>query len=271
MPPILYGTAWKKERTAALVEQALRAGFRGIDTACQPKHYDEPAVGRGIAAFLRDGACARGDLYLQTKFTSVDGQDPKRFPYDRAAPLSEQVSQSCQVSLENLGVDVLDGLVLHSPMPKLEQTLEVWRTFEELVSRGWVRTLGLSNCYSLPTLRAVYEAAHVKPAILQNRFYKDTGYDVNLRLYCKENGIRYQSFWTLTANPGVLSSPITKEVAQAYGLTPAQAFLRCLIQVGITPLVGTTSAVHMQQDLAIVHTEIDTAAVDRVLATLSAP
>lgn len=67
-PPILYGTAWKRERTAALVERALTLGFRGVDTACQPKHYDEPGVGRGVAAFLARGG-SRERLYLQTKFT----------------------------------------------------------------------------------------------------------------------------------------------------------------------------------------------------------
>lgn len=49
VPAVFYGTAWKKDKTADLVELALRTGFRGIDTACQPKHYNEPGVGEGIA------------------------------------------------------------------------------------------------------------------------------------------------------------------------------------------------------------------------------
>lgn len=53
VPEIIYGTAWKKDRTAALVEQAIRLGFRGLDTACQPKHYHEPGVGAGLAACLK--------------------------------------------------------------------------------------------------------------------------------------------------------------------------------------------------------------------------
>src|SRR5690606_13977868 len=87
IPPILYGTAWKKERTAALVAAALGAGFRGIDTACQPKHYDEAGVGDGVAA----AGVARDELYLQTKFTPVDGHDSRRIPYDPAAPVAAQV------------------------------------------------------------------------------------------------------------------------------------------------------------------------------------
>jgi diketogulonate reductase-like aldo/keto reductase len=116
MPKLIYGTAWKKERTAALVEQAVAAGFRGIDTACQPKHYHEAGVGEGIADCISRGLVTRPELYLQTKFTSLDGQDPQRIPYDPKVSLSDQVSQSFQVSLANLQTTYLDCLVLHSPM-----------------------------------------------------------------------------------------------------------------------------------------------------------
>ena len=62
VPRLIYGTAWKKERTAALVELALRQGFRGVDTACQPKHYNEEGVGRGLAAAFSAGL-ARSEIY----------------------------------------------------------------------------------------------------------------------------------------------------------------------------------------------------------------
>ena len=69
IPDFIYGTAWKEDRTAALTELALRMGFRGIDTACQPKHYDEAGVGAGVKACL-NARLVRRDLYLQTKFTT---------------------------------------------------------------------------------------------------------------------------------------------------------------------------------------------------------
>ena len=84
-PGILYGTAWKQQDTARLVTLAIRQGFRGIDTACQPRHYDEAGVGAGVAAAL-GGALIRSELYLQTKFTPVSGQDPTQTPYDPTAP-----------------------------------------------------------------------------------------------------------------------------------------------------------------------------------------
>ena len=255
VPRILYGTAWKKERTADLVERALRAGFRGIDTACQPKHYDEPGVGRGVAAALRSGL-RREQLYLQTKFTPIDGQDPRRVPYDARAPFAEQVRQSCRASLANLQTSYLDCLVLHSPLDSRELTLEVWRELEALVHASVVRELGISNCYQLEELEALCAAARVPPLVVQNRFYAETGYDRQIRSFCRARGMLYQSFWTLTANPKLLSHPDVRSLAQRHGVTPAQVLFRGLTQIGIVPLTGTSSEEHLRQDLAIFDFEL---------------
>src|ERR1700722_7075483 len=104
----LYGTAWKEERTAGLVEQALRAGFRGIDTANQRRHYFEVGVGEALAAAYRSGLVARDDLFLQTKFTYRPGQD-HRLPYDPNASVADQVAQSMASSLEHLGTSYVDS------------------------------------------------------------------------------------------------------------------------------------------------------------------
>jgi len=250
MPRILYGTAWKKERTAGLVELALRSGFRGIDTACQPKHYHEPGVGAGLAAAL-GGGLRRADVYLQTKFTPLKGQDPDHLPYDPGASLAEQVRQSFAASLVNLRTEYLDGLVLHSPYPQDADTHEVWRAMEELVEQGGVRQLGLSNCYERSRLETIYKRARIKPALLQNRFYAKTGHDREIRAFCRENGMLYQSFWTLTANADVLSRPALVEMAESHQRTPAQVFFRFLTQRDIVCLTGTSSPEHMAQDLAI--------------------
>jgi diketogulonate reductase-like aldo/keto reductase len=73
VPDFLYGTAWKEERTPALTELALRAGFRGIDTANQRRHYFEAGVGQALAVAYRAGLVTRADLFLQTKFTYQGG------------------------------------------------------------------------------------------------------------------------------------------------------------------------------------------------------
>jgi diketogulonate reductase-like aldo/keto reductase len=266
-PKIIYGTAWKKADTERLVTLAIQEGFRGIDTACQPKHYDEAGVGAGVAASLHANL-RRSDLYLQTKFTSVSGQDPRRIPYDPKASLESQVAQSVAVSLANLKTDYLDCLILHSPMPTAQQTLTVWRAFESLVDAGTVRQLGISNCYDLATLEDLARRSRIKPAVLQNRFYADTGYDRQIRVFCTHTHIVYQSFWTLSANPHVLAHPTVAAVAAAHQRTAPEVLFRYLTQTGVVPLTGTRSVTHMREDLSIFEFELSEAerrAVDDVL------
>lgn len=267
MPPLLYGTAWKKERTGELVELALRLGFRGIDTACQPKHYHEPGVGAGIAACLGRGL-TRESLYLQTKFTPLSGQDPERVPYAAKADLATQIRQSCEVSLQNLRTSYLDCLLLHSPLATPARTLEAWSVLEELVQSGLVASIGISNCYTPKLFRTLCEKTRVKPSVLQNRFYAKTGYDVELRALCATHGARYQSFWTLTANPRVLSDPRLRSIADRHRLSPEQAFFRSLMQQGIVPLTGTCSREHMQQDLDVVRAELEPQEVQAIFTAL---
>ena len=254
-PGIIYGTAWKKADTARLVRTAIQRGFRGIDTACQPKHYDEAGVGAGVALCL-NAALVRADLYLQTKFTPVSGQDPASIPYDPAAPLPQQVHQSFAASLRNLRTNYLDCLILHSPLASPRQTQEVWRAMESLAIGGDVRQLGISNCYSLEQLKALFDSARIKPAVVQNRLYAHTGYDREIRAYCKKRQIIYQSFWTLTANPHVLAHATIAVLAKRYRRTAAQISFRYLTQSGVVPLTGTRSEAHMREDLAIVDFEL---------------
>ena len=77
------------------------------------------------------------------------------------------------------------------------------------------------------------------PAVLQNRFHAETGYDRELREFCRARGIIYQSFWTLTANPHLLTHETVRALARQHGRTPAQILFRYLTQLGIVPLTGT--------------------------------
>jgi diketogulonate reductase-like aldo/keto reductase len=199
---------------------------------------------------------ARHDLYLQTKFTSLSGQDPNRVPYDPKAPLPDQVTQSIAASVKNLQTEYLDCVLLHSPMPTMAQTQSVWRTLESFVDNGQVRHLGISNCYRLTDLQTLHQAARIKPAVLQNRFYADTHYDRDIRTYCKQRKIIYQSFWTLSANPHLLTHATMTALARTYERTAAQILFRYLTQLGVVPLSGTQSEAHMRDDLAIFDFEL---------------
>jgi len=255
MPALIYGTAWKKEHTADLVVQAVLNGFRGIDTACQPKHYEELLVGEAIRR-LKDHGIVREELFIQTKFTPLQGQDPQRIPYDPKDPLEMQVANSFEVSKHNLGTDYVDSLVLHSPLFPYANLVRVWNAMEAIYNSSGARQLGISNCYDLELLQRLYFDADVKPSVVQNRFYSESGYDVELRQWCDEQGIIYQSFWSLTANPHILGSKAVVDLAQKYDKTPAQIVYRYLTQIRIVPLIGSTSQQHIKEDLEIFSFEL---------------
>jgi diketogulonate reductase-like aldo/keto reductase len=82
VPTFIYGTAWKEDDAGRLVRMAVDAGFRGIDAANQRRHYHEAGVGEALAEAFAAGALRREDVFLQTKFTYVGGQDHRR-PDDR--------------------------------------------------------------------------------------------------------------------------------------------------------------------------------------------
>lgn len=251
MPGIIYGTAWKKEKTSDYVYLALKSGFRGIDTACQPKHYNEKLVGEAIFKAVKDGIIKREEIFIQTKFTPVNGQDPNNIPYDKNASLGDQIAQSFEVSLKNLRTGFLDSLVLHSPIGTHEMNMQAWRAMEKICKNKGTKQLGISNCYNLNTLKNIFSESEIKPSVVQNRFYNDTDYDNDLRKWCDEQNIIYQSFWTLTANPHILKSSIIRQLAHKYDRTEAQIFFRYLNQNNIAPLTGTTNQKHMKEDLEI--------------------
>jgi diketogulonate reductase-like aldo/keto reductase len=251
IPDFLYGTAWKEERTPALVELALRMGFRGVDTANQRRHYFEAGMGEGLAAAYRAGIVTRADVFLQTKFTYRPGQD-HRLPYDAAASFAVQVAQSLAGSLEHLGTDYLDSYVLHGPASGYGWTdadAEVWEAMRQERDAGRARLLGVSNV-SLRHLEQMVDGGTEAPAFVQNRCYARLGWDREVRLFCNERKIIYQGFSLLTANVEVLRHPVVAGLAARAGGTAAQIVFAFARAVGMLPLTGTSDAGHMTQDLA---------------------
>ncbi len=251
VPNMIYGTAWKKDETSNLVYEALKEGFRGIDTAGQPKHYNEKGVGEGINKSIKDNIITRNDLYIQTKFTPIDGQDKNNMPYEITDDLKTQVRKSFENSKKNLQVEYIDSYILHSPIFPGKKLIEVWLTMEEFYSLKEVGQLGISNCYDLDVLKYLYKNSDLKPAIVQNRFYAQSGYDKEIRIWCKQKGILYQSFWSLTANPEILNSSVINQLSKKYNKTKEQIFYKFLNELEIIPLNGTTSNEHMKLDLDI--------------------
>ncbi|KAK1514109.1 aldo/keto reductase [Colletotrichum costaricense] len=267
IPRLIYGTAWKKSQTAPLVASALAAGFRALDTAAS-HHYSEEGVGVGLRQFLSRSpspathGITRAGLYIQTKFS----------PAPSDLPIPDQVHKSIASSLKNLAVDnnlfapsptdspegqktegdeefYLDCVLLHAPYPSYKDTLLAWRALETYVPSR-IRTLGISNV-DLPDLqRLCDEDARIKPVVVQNRLNPDEGYNTPVRVFCRERGINFQSFWTLTANPRLVRSSFVRQVAKGAGVSDEIAFYGLVLGLeGVSVLDGTTNEVRMREDL----------------------
>lgn len=278
----LYGTAWKEELTESCVEMALNAGCRSFDTANQRKHYFEEAVGRALKKGYDKGGLTREDLFIQTKFTFIDGQD-HRLPYDPSLPIFEQVQQSFQSSLQHLHSQYIDSYILHGPSQYhglSQEDWEAWRAMEDLHKQGLVKHIGVSNV-SLEQLQKLQLNSTVKPSFVQNRCFASTKWDYDIRQFCKQNQITYQGFSLLTANwkflggnierpsdrniPHLIFSKPTEdpntssakalnqllEITKSTGKTIQQIIFRFCHQVGIVPIIGTRSQQHLIDDLNI--------------------
>jgi len=264
LPSFMYGTAWKKEATAQLVQLAVASGFRAIDTANQLIHYQEALVGEALQALKQKGI-TRDTLFLQTKFTPVNGQD-HRTPYDASADLTTQVRQSFDSSLTHLRTEYVDSYVLHGPYSRRglgNADREVWAALEGLYQSGKTKMIGISNV-TAEQLTQLCEQANVKPMVVQNRCYAALGWDKEVREICQDHGIIYQGFSLLTANGAVLADPEVRTIATRLGTGVPLVIFRFAIHIWMLSLTGTTRPQHMKEALQAEQFVLSTEDIKRI-------
>jgi diketogulonate reductase-like aldo/keto reductase len=264
IPSFMYGTAWKKEATTQLVQLAVASGFKAIDTANQPIHYQEALVGEALQALGKKGI-KRDTLFLQTKFTPVGGQGG-RPPYDASADLATQVRQSFDSSLTHLCTEYVDSYVLHGPYSRRglgEADWKVWGAMEAFCQSGKTKMIGISNV-TADQLTQLCEQANLKPMVVQNRCFAALEWDKEVREICQAHGIIYQGFSLLTANREVFTDPGIRSIAERLGTGPAQIIFRFAMQIGMLPLTGTTSQQHMKEDLQAEQLALSTEEIQRI-------
>jgi len=245
IPKIIYGTAWKKEATTGLVVKAVLQGFRAIDTAGQPKHYREDLVGAALQILEEKHGIKREELWIQSKFTSVNGHDmSKPLPYNRKDPVRKQVSDSFRNSLLNLHTTYIDSYILHSPLDTMDATLEAWSVLMALQDEGKVRMIGVSNANDVKVIKALSSVRKVQ--VVQNRWYERNDWNKDVVKYCRENGVMFQSFWTLTGSPNLLRHDAVLALANEKECTPEQIVFRVAQMHGVTPLAGSKDAERMR-------------------------
>ncbi|KAG8214099.1 NADP-dependent oxidoreductase domain-containing protein [Butyriboletus roseoflavus] len=211
--------------------------------------HREDLVGEALDILQRKHDIKRDEIYIQTKFTPIGGQDlGKPIPYDTKDAIKDQIATSLRVSLRNLRTSYIDSYLLHSPLRTMQATLEAWRALMAAQDAGIVRKIGVSNVYDVGVLTALGELRKVQ--VVQNRWYEGNMWDPEVWRYCKEHGNEYQSFWTLSGSTCLLAHPAVITIAGRLDVTPAQVIFKLAQLHRIVPLTGTTDELHMQQDLA---------------------
>lgn len=249
--PILGLGTWTQDdtETAASVYHALKDGYRLIDTA---QYYgNERGVGEGLNRAIDDGIVTREEVFITTKIMPSS--------YDNAYASIDQ-------SLQKLGVDYIDLLLIHQPG---NNDKSVYEAMEKGVADGKVRSIGISNYYTKEQVEEVLSYAKILPSVIQNEnhiYYQNT----ELQEYVKQYGIIIES-WYPFGGRGHTSENFNHEtiqkLASKYDKTSAQVILRWQLQAGYIAIPGSSDPEHIAENYDIFDfelTEEDMKEIDRV-------
>jgi 2,5-diketo-D-gluconate reductase A len=235
MPSLGFGcwTLGEKE-AAATILSALETGYRLIDGAYI--YGNEAQMGEA----LRASGLKRDDVFLTTKVWNADqGRDKTRASVER--------------SLKSIGVDQLDMVLIHWPVPMNDLYVETWQTLIELKKGGFVRSIGVSNFNADHLDRIIDETGEV-PVVNQIEI-NPALQQVELRSACAAHDIVVQAWTPLGNGRNFDSAPITQAAGRT-GKTPAQVILRWHMQLGNTTIPRSTSPTRQADNLNIFDFEL---------------
>ena len=237
MPDIGFGTyqCGDGAAAAAQVEAVVRCGYRLLDTAAS--YENEEAVGEGI----RRAGLPREQLFLTSKLR------PEQMS---RAGVQAGFAESCR----KLGVEYLDLYLIHWPrVPAIDPdweraNAETWRAMEELHRQGLARAIGV--CNFLPHhLAALDKTARIQPMVNQLEFHPGWRQPEALAC-CRGRGILVEA-WSPMGRRRVLEHPLVVELAEKYGLSPAQLCIRFALENGVQPLPKSSSPERMRENLDV--------------------
>lgn len=249
IPQIGLGT-WPLDdaQVAEAVVSAVELGYRHVDTAY--RYGNEAGVGQGV----RDCGIPREELFITTK---LDGTYQGR---DRAV-------EGLEGSLKRLGLDYVDLLLIHWPLPQRNEFVSTWETFERLQAAGKVRSIGVSN-FKPSHLERLLKETSVVPAVNQIQVSPSIT-RIDERAFNGSHGIATESYSPLGAGSDLLNAPVLAAIGKKHGKTPGQVVLRWHVQEGLVAIPKSANPLRMKENLDVFDFTLDHADMSAI-ATLDA-
>lgn len=216
------------ETAKKTVLNALKTGYRLIDTA--QAYGNEKAVGDAI----RESGIPREEIFVTTKLWIQD------FSYDGARKATE-------TSLERLGVDYIDLMLLHQPMGDYSSA---WKALEQLYREGKLKAIGMANCYP-HVIADLCETFEIRPMVNQVEIHPFFQQQANLDIM-KEYGVVPEAWAPFNEGKrDFFSNPILTQIGEKYGKSAAQVALRWNIQRGVVVIPKTVHEDRMKQNFDV--------------------
>jgi len=248
------------ERTYRSLTVALEMGYRHIDTALV--YRSQKAIGSVLATKFASGELQREDLFITTKLFHGSMKGLTRIgstlELDTMTPeeVTSAIEEQVEVILEELGVGYVDLLLLHWPavMDSKDEgnparRLAAWKVLETMLSRGWARSIGVSNFSEDHIERLMADGATVLPMVNQIEASVYLQWD-KIADYCREKGIALMAYSPLgLGKQSLLNDPVVAAIADKHKVTPAQVALRYLVQLDYAVLPLSTSKERLGQNM----------------------
>lgn len=239
IPKVGLGT-WliDNDKVEEVVECALEAGYRHIDTA--QAYGNEEGVGKAI----RKSNIARQDLFITSKIADE-------------AKTYQEAYDSINETLNKMGLDYLDLMIIHSPQPWQEfrddnryfkENKEVWKALETAYQEGKVKAIGVSN-FLKDDLENILNSCQIKPMVNQILTHISNT-KTELIKFCKENDILVEAYSPI-AHGAILKNENIIAMANKYNVSVARLCIRYIIQLGLVALPKASSKEHLIDNLKV--------------------
>lgn len=246
MPQLGLGT-WplKDDDAAPVIADAIAAGYRHIDTAY--RYGNQRGVGLGVT----QSGIAREELFITTKLDGEFQGGTKAI-----AGLDE--------CLRQLGMEYVDLLLIHWPLPQRNDYVTTWRAFESLVQAGKVRSIGVSN-FKPAHLDHLLAETSIRPVCNQIQLHPQITRPDHVA-YDRAHDIVTVSWSPLGQGNSLLQQATLQALAQKYAKTPAQIVLRWNIEQGLVPIPKSAHPERLRQNLAVFDFALTPAEVSAISA-----